>query len=151
MTPAQAKQADQYKVWSNQYFKKPTQKINPTRLHRKKDPYSFNVGDRVKLAAIKKPFDREYDERYTTETFTITDRRLQGSIPSYSIKDEANDPIIGWFYPQELLRVNVSNNKAYRIEKVIKKRKRNGKEEFFVKFRGYPKKFNAWVSDIDYI
>lgn len=151
MTPSQAKSADQYTVWANQYFTKPKLQQEPKRLKRKKSPYTFEVGDQVKLSVLQRPFDREYDEKYTTETFKITDRRLQGNIPSYSIKDEKNDPIIGWFYPQELLKVTVPNDKTYKIEKVLKRRKRNGKEELFVKFRGYPKKFNDWVSEVDYI
>ena len=76
---------------------------------------------------------------------------MQGDIASYSIKDEQNEAISGWFYPQELLKVSVPEDKTYRIEKVLKRRRRNGKEELFVKFRGYPKKFNSWVSDVDYI
>lgn len=76
---------------------------------------------------------------------------MQGDIPVYGVKDEQNDPITGWFYPQELLKVFIPDDKSYKIEKVLKRRKRNGKQEMFVKFRGYPKKFNAWVSDIDYL
>ena len=153
MTPAQAQRADQYTVWANQYFSKPPPPPStvhgPHRLKRKKSAFTFNVGDRVKLSALKRPFDREYDQRYTTETFTITDRRMQGDVASYSVKDEQNEPIIGWFYPQELLKVHVRDDKTYKIEKVLKRRKRQGKEELFVKFRGYPKKFNSWVSDVD--
>ena len=151
MTPAQAQSADQYTVWSNQYFSKPKQEQTPVRPKKRKTPFTFNLGDRVKLSVLKKPFEREYDEKYTTETFTITDRRMQGDIASYSIKDEQNEAISGWFYPQELLKVSVPEDKTYRIEKVLKRRRRNGKEELFVKFRGYPKKFNSWVSDVDYI
>ena len=151
MTPAQAKDAKQYTVWSNQYFSKPRNSQSPKRLKKNKNAFKFNIGDRVKISVLKKPFDREYDQRYTTETFTITDKRMQGNIPSYSIKDELNEPIVGWFYPQELLKVIVPSDKSYRIEKVLKRRKRNGKTELFVKFRGYPKKFNSWVSDVENI
>ena len=149
MTPAQAQVSDQYSVWSNQYFSQPKEAVEASHLKKDKGDDKFQIGDRVKLAAIKKPFDREYDERYTTETFTVTDKRMQDNIPSFSIKDEQNEPIIGWFYPRELLKVNVPDDKTYKIEKVLKRRRRNGREEIFVKFRGYPKKFNAWVSDVD--
>ena len=152
MTPSQARQADQYTVWSNQYFTKPKNASPPRpKKPKNKQPFKFKEGDRVKLLAEKKPFDREYDEKYTAEVFTITDRRISDSIPTYTIKDEQNDPIIGWFYGKELLKVNVPEDKAYKIETVLRKRKRNGQNEIFVKFRGYPKKFNAWVSDVDYL
>ena len=76
---------------------------------------------------------------------------MQGDIPSYSIKDEQNESITGWFYPQELLKVYVPNDKTYKIEKVLKRRKRHGKDEIFVQWRGYPKKFNSWVSEYEYL
>ena len=151
MTPSQAKTADQYTVWSNQYFSKPKELPDTKRPKQKKDAFKFKEGDRVKLSVIKKPFDREYNEKFTTETFTITDRRMQGNFDTYSIKDEQNEPISGWFYPQELLKVFVPENKTYKIEKVLKRRKRNGKEEMLVRWRGYSKKFDSWVSDVDYI
>lgn len=115
---------------------------------RSKTPFKFKVGDRVKVSALSRPFQREYNEKFSTETFTITDRRIQDGITSFSIQDEQKDPIIGWFYPQELLRVILPDDKKYKIEKILKKRTRNGKKELFVKFQGYPKKFNAWVSDV---
>ena len=151
MTPAQAQTADQYTVWANQFYSKPKPTREPTRPKQKKDAHKFSVGDRVKLSVLKKPFDREYDEKYTTETFTITNRRQQGDIDTYSVKDEQNEAITGWFYPQELLKVFVPNDKAYKIEKVLKRRKRNGKEEMLVRWRGYSKKFDSWITDVDYL
>ena len=160
MTPRQARKKKQnFKVWTNQYFNKPLLQStndaddgNHATTHRprtKKKPYKFEVGDRVKVSALQRPFSREYDEKFTTESFTVTDRRMQQGIQSYSIKDEMNEPIIGWFYPQELLHVVVPNDKKYRIEKVLKRRTRKGKQELFVKFQGLPKKFNTWVSDFE--
>jgi hypothetical protein len=37
---------------------------------------------------------------------------------------------------------------VYIVEKVLKTRKRNGKLEYFVKWRGYPDKFNSWTTDV---
>lgn len=47
------------------------------------------------------------------------------------------------FYPKEIQKIDA--NVVFRIEKVIKKRKRNGIEELFVKFIDYPSKFNQWI------
>ena len=147
MTPAQARQAEQYEVWANQYFTDPKPKKKEGKP-KNRVPYKFIEGDRVKLLAEKKPFDREYSEKYTTEVFTIIDRNVKDGVPMYTIKDELNDPIIGKFYEKELLKVIVPEDKTYKIEKVLRKRKRNGREEYFVKFKGWPTKFNAWVNDI---
>lgn len=152
MTPTQAKNdADQYTVWANQYFTQPKEEHEPSRPKKLKTAYTFEIGDRVKLSVLRRPFEREYDQKLTDETYTVTDRRLQQGIASYTLKDELNEPIEGWFYKQELLRVVVPDDKAYKIEKVIKRRMRNGKEELFVKFRGWPNKFNSWVDSIEYL
>ena len=37
---------------------------------------------------------------------------------------------------------------VYEIEEVVKTRKRGGKVEYFVKWKGYPSKFNSWVDAI---
>ena len=146
-TPAKARDTDQYTLWRNQYFEKPkTHKIS--QQTRNKKAYKIELGDRVKLLAEKKPFDREYSQHFTTEVFTVTERFIKDGIPFYKIKDEQNDPIIGTFYQSELQKVIVPDDKAYKIEKVIRTRKRRGKKEYLVKFQGYPKKFNAWVSDV---
>ena len=79
MTPAMARDADQYTVWTNQYYDKPSPKKKP-RKPKKKSPYRFELGDRVKLLAEKKPFDREYSQLFTTEVFTITDRYMRDNI-----------------------------------------------------------------------
>ena len=159
MTPNDARKPENnFKVWNNQYnsnlqnTNSETKKPFKTRTfapRTKKKIWKFTLGDRVKISALKKPFDREYDEKFGSETFTITDRRMQQGIQSYTIKDEQNDPIVGWFYAPELLRVILPDDKQYKIEKVLKRRKRKGKTELFVKFRGYPKKFNSWVSDVE--
>ena len=35
------------------------------------------------------------------------------------------------------------------VEKVLRKRKRKGVVEYFVKWKGYPDKFNSWVAEAD--
>jgi len=37
---------------------------------------------------------------------------------------------------------------VYKVEKVLKSRKRGGKREYFVKWKGYDNSFNSWTSDI---
>ncbi len=64
---------------------------------------------------------------------------------TFRLADMQGDPINGTFYPQELQKIGIEKDKLYVIENVIKKRSRHGKQEYFVKFKGYPAKFNEWV------
>ena len=55
----------------------------------------------------------------------------------------------GNFYESELLSVNKPVDSLWLIEKTIKKRIRNGRVEWLVKFEGWPKSFNEWVKETD--
>jgi hypothetical protein len=53
----------------------------------------------------------------------------------------------GKFYEAEVQLVSKTDD-IYIVEKVIRTRKRNGVLEYFVKWRGYPDKFNSWTTDV---
>lgn len=53
------------------------------------------------------------------------------------------EEIKGSFYEQELQK---AKQQIFRIEKVIKKNKKMA----LVKWKGYPDKFNSWISMKDY-
>ncbi|GFT20214.1 uncharacterized transposon-derived protein F54H12.3 [Trichonephila clavipes] len=62
------------------------------------------------------------------------------------LKDLQGEEIKGTYYEAELQKVVDSG--FYPVENVIKQRKRRGITEYFVKFLGYPEKFNDSVTDI---
>ena len=65
----------------------------------------------------------------------------------YKIKDLADDPIEGTFYESELQKVIKSEDILYRVEKVLRKRKRGKTKEMYVKWEGWPSKFNSWIPE----
>ena len=66
----------------------------------------------------------------------------------YKLKDDAGEILEGTFYESELQKI-IKNDDAYRVEKILRKRKRKGVEEYLVKWKGYADKFNSWVSERD--
>jgi len=50
------------------------------------------------------------------------------------------------FYAQELQKVSCDNNTEYRIEKVLEKKGKGPKLQYFVKLEGYPDSFNSWIA-----
>ena len=54
---------------------------------------------------------------------------------TYEVKDLSGELIKGSFYEPEL-------------QKILKTRKRGGKIEYLVSWKGYPSKFNSWVDEI---
>jgi hypothetical protein len=65
--------------------------------------------------------------------------------PVYELEDLLGKNNAGQFYAEELSPVIVTKNTVYRIDKILRKRVRNGSVEVFVKWSGYPSEFNSWI------
>jgi transposase InsO family protein len=107
--------------------------------------YSFKLGDSVRISMIKGKFDREYDQRWSTETFNVSRRFRREQIPIYEIKDWEGDLVEGTFYAKELQKVIIKDNEEYIVEKILKKEGVN----VYVKWKGWPSKFNTWMRSED--
>jgi transposase InsO family protein len=114
---------------------------------RKPVKFRFSVGDKVRIAKHKGVFEKGYLPNFTEEIFTIK-YRLASDPPTYKIEDSGGEDISGVFYEPELVKV-VKRDDIYKIEKVLKRRKRKGQVELFVKWLGYPEKFNQWIKESD--
>jgi hypothetical protein len=91
-------------------------------------------------------FQKGYLPNWTEEIFTIVVRHLPHPV-TYGLADLTGEHIRGKFYKQEIQKVT-GDDDVYDVEKVLKTRKRGGKVEYFVKWRGYPDKCNSWVTDV---
>ena len=68
--------------------------------------------------------------------------------PQYKLRGYAGEMIDGAFYPAELQPVNLPE--TYPIEQVLRtRRRRDGRLEYLVKWRGYGPAFNSWVTDLE--
>ena len=111
---------------------------------RKSSPkFKFKLGDTVRVSKIKHPFMRSYKHQSNEELFKIVEVRKNMPIPMYILKSwESLDVIKGAFYESELTRVDLE---AWNIERVLKRRVKNGKEQARVKWEGFHNKFNSWI------
>ena len=136
--PNDAKSKNQYLLWKSQddnlnypksFFSFKTQYKNPKllqTLNNKK--FKFNISDRVKISHLKRMFNKEYTEKWSGEIFTIINRKLNENIPMYELKDYNNEVIQGFFYEPELQLAYISSDILYKIEEILKKRKKKGGE-----------------------
>ena len=122
-------------------------------LSKKKHPlqkFKFNTGDKVRTTLTSEKFDREYGQRWTGEVFVVVNRRRRRGIPIYKVEDWNGEVLEGTFYQNQLQKVNVTDQDLFKIEKILKRRRRNGKDQAFVKWLRWPKKFSSWI-DLDSI
>jgi transposase InsO family protein len=110
--------------------------------------WKYELGDTVRLSGAKRVFAKGYRQKWTEELFKVVQRHPT-SPPTYSIEDYNGERIKGKFYVQELQKVVDSG--LYRIEKVLRTRKRAGQDEYFVKWEGYPASFNSWVQNVEHL
>jgi len=140
-SPSSVTKSNEAKLWKQMY-------IDSLKL-RKKKRFKFKVKDQVRISHLKYVFQRDYQQKWTEEVFIITYRdRVQG-VNIYQVKDYLDEPIDGYFYEEELQKVTKDIDSLFRVEKVLKTRTRQREKEHFVKWMGWPKKFNSWIKASD--
>ena len=105
--------------------------------------YKFEIGDQVRINKMKRTFEKGYLPNFSKEIFTIS-QQIPRQPPVYKLKDYDQEELSGTFYNEELQKV-IKEDDVYEVEKVLKKRGRGKNREVFVKWLGYPAKFNSWV------
>ena len=82
-----------------------------------KDP-KFKIGDIVRISSYKNIFTKGYTPNWSEEVFVI--KKVKNTAPwKNAVNDLNGDDIVGTFYEKELQK---TNQKEFRIEKIIKKK-----------------------------
>ena len=58
------------------------------------------------------------------------------------VQELDDTPLQGTFYACNLQKVHVAEATYFRVEKVLKRQK----DKLFVKWKGYPSKYNSWIN-----
>ena len=139
MAPADVDKKDEDRIWARLYGD------GDTHLKSTMPP-----GAMVRISKNKGVFDKGYMPNWSKEHFTVagvpaprrgTKRRV------YKIADYNGEPVKGVWYPEELQKIS---SNQYRIERVLRRRKAaDGTTELFVKWEGWPEKFNSWINEAE--
>ena len=144
MAPEDVTEENAAKVWKKLYW--PTSKEMRTFQR-----YRYNVGDYVRLSYLRRAFQREYDQNWTGEIFKISRRYRRAGLVIYKIQDFNGNDIQGTFYQDELQKVTIKEDQLWKIDKILKQRKRKNKTEYFVRWMYWPKSFDSWVDANDIV
>jgi hypothetical protein len=145
--PQSVKPEDSVTLWQLQYDqldKRPKQKPVVALTSR----FKFKVGDLVRVSRMRTTFQREYDERWSRELFVINQRFMTENIAQYRLKDYQGEDISGAFYQNQLKKAYEQD--TYLVEKVLKSIKRGGQKRFLVRWKGWPPKYDTWISEEDF-
>ena len=121
-------------VWHTSYKKREV---------KKNIKYKFEIGDQVRISKMKRTFAKGYLPNFSKEIFTIS-QQIPRQPPVYKLKDYDQEELDGTFYNEELQKV-IKKDDVYEIEKILKKCGKGKNSQVFVKWLGYPAKFNSWI------
>ena len=115
----------------------------------KKQSTRFEVGEYVRIAKQKGHFARSYDEQFSREVLRIQSVNKKLPIPTYTLTSyDGSEDIKGNFYAHELTLVK---NTSWRVEKVLKTRRKRGRTEHLVKWKGFSSDYNSWIRSEDIV
>lgn len=135
LRPVDVSPANQLAVWTAYHMqKRPRTPIK----------FKFKVGDAVRISRDKGVFGKGYEDTFSEEYFVIKQRLLR-TPPAYRLKDLKDEDIMGVFYEPQLQKITPPE--YFVVEKVLRKKG----DEYYVKWRGFPKKFNQWVPKEDVV
>ena len=120
------------------------------RTSEKVTPRSLKEGDQVRISIARHTFRKGYLPQWSEEIFTI-DQKLVTRPVTFKIADYNGERLEGTFYAEELQKVPEKADRVYRVEKVLKTRKRGKQKQLFVKWVGYPSQFNSWIWEKDLV
>ena len=110
--------------------------------------YNVKSGDKVRISKVKHQFEKGYLPNWTREEFIVDDVSDKFSPNMVSLKDHRGEKIEGKFYADEIQKI-LNDDDVYAVEKIVRKKRRNGELWFLVKWLGYDDNFNSWVRERD--
>lgn len=149
MKPVDVNNTNANKAYNNLKNRALSQTVNRRNL--KKDN-KYSVGDYVRVSRTKQTFEKGYEKNFSEEIFKIKRVSFRQNLYIYILEDLNGEIINGFFYPEELSVVGkerMNSEQVFKIERVIRTKGRGSKKQAFVKWLGYPDKFNSWISATD--
>ena len=138
-SPSSVNKENEVEIWADQY-------LTPLPMKLQKVKFKFKPGDQVRISQVRQAFTRGFGQTFSEEIFKIR-HRYRTTPPTYVLQDMKGEKVSGLFYEQDMVLVYndiPESDRVYRIEKILKNRTKNGKKEYLIKWKGYPKEYNSW-------
>jgi hypothetical protein len=133
------------KLVPNELARDPTLEVATLKPLPKKKYKLPTVGAFVRLNRLRGIFEKEASNTFTEEVFRVVRHKTSMPIPLIYVEDTLGDRVLGGLYPEEYQEITWNGKKT--IDQVIKQRKlKNQPRQYFVSYKGWPPKFNAWVN-----
>jgi hypothetical protein len=118
---------------------------NPALYIAKPRPFTFEIGDVVRVSKRRHKFARGFKSGWSLEQFRVVKRIARKPVPVYMLEDLKNEKIDGVFYPYEMQLSLKPSDDFHAVEKIIKTRGRGKSKEYLVRWKDYSSKFDSWL------
>ncbi len=151
-TPASVTKQDEIELWKLQYEQYPKTKPKSEHPPKPRNPFQFKIHDTVRISALKSPFQREYDEKWSREYYLVSDRFINQTLDQYKLKDIQNEELMGTYYRQELQKVYIQPDATYIINKILKTKGKGDNKMVLVSWLGWHhRKYQTWLRQSEVI
>ena len=148
-SPESVSDENEAEVYRKLFAKKP--KRGPAKTTSGDAKTRVKAGDFIRISKKKHIFEKGYLPNFTEEVFKVAKVITNHTPHRYELEDMAGEKIVGRFAPEEIQKSIKGDDDMWKIEKVIRKVKRRGEDYYFVKWRGFPDKFNSLVKSTDIV
>lgn len=108
-----------------------------------KNRVRYNVGDKLRIPAIKDRFTKGYAQNFTDRVYTIEKGVRGPARENYVLSEADGTKVHGKFYPEESQRIK--DNQTYRV--IVLKTKKKGRQTLYqVEWEGYPEEGRKWIT-----
>ena len=108
--------------------------------------HTIKLGTYVRVSRVRVELGKSYEGNYNIEIFTVSKLMSRNGVAVYELSDLNGEKIEGIFYKEEIQPVYYDKNKAYKIEKILHTKKQKGKTMYYVRWLGFPRQFDSYVT-----
>ena len=146
---------DDRRVWQRVYYDSKEAQLRRADQKPSNADNAANAGDRVRISLTKGHFEKGYMPNWGREQMhveqAVPQNRGTRARPVFKLVDAQGKKVNGQYYPEEVQRIpDRLKDTAFEVERILRRRTdEGGHTETLVKFKGWPEKFNRWLTNAE--